>query len=125
VVRPAGAPATSLSRDQLLDVATWYWVTATGASSARLYAESITEVQAVFGEPGGGAEDGVPGGTVDVPTGASVFPAEVPRPSRRWAQRRFTDLRWWGEPPHGGHFPAWEVPELFVDELRGFFRLLR
>jgi pimeloyl-ACP methyl ester carboxylesterase len=123
---PRGAPTTSLSRDQLLDVATWYWVTATGASSARLYAESIAEVQAVFREPGtAGADDGVPGGTVDVPTGASVFPAEVPRPSRRWAERRFTDLRWWGEAPHGGHFPAWEVPELFVDELRGFFRLLR
>jgi hypothetical protein len=56
-----------------------------------------------------------------VPTGASVFPAEVPSPSRRWAERRFADLRYWGEPAIGGHFAALEVPDLYVAELRASF----
>ncbi|WP_425954541.1 epoxide hydrolase family protein [Xylanimonas sp. McL0601] len=126
---PRGLPQTALSRDQLLDAVTWYWVTGKGASAARLYRESIREVQAVFAEAAGSrapdAPGGVPGGVVTVPAGASVFPSEVPRPSRRWAGRRFTDLRWWGEPARGGHFPAWEEPELFVAEVRGFFRTVR
>ena len=62
---------------------------------------------------------------VDVPTGCSVFPRENPRPSRRWAEARFRDIRHWGEPGRGGHFAAFEQPELFVDELRAFFRLVR
>jgi len=127
---PRGQAETALTRDQMLDDVTLYWLTGTGASAARLYAESIREVQAVFApesahDSGPGSGSGVPGGTVEVPTGASVFPAEVPRPSRRWVERRFPDLRWWGEPARGGHFPAWEVPDLFVDELRSFFRLVR
>ena len=63
--------------------------------------------------------------TVDVPTGCSVFPREVPRVPRRWAERRFTDIRHWGEPARGGHFAAYEQPALFVDELRAFFRHVR
>ena len=59
--------------------------------------------------------------TVDVPTGCSIFPKEIQRPSRGWAERRFTDIRHWGEPPRGGHFAALEQPELFVEELRAFF----
>ena len=62
---------------------------------------------------------------MDVPTGCSVFPRENPRPSRRWAERRFRDIRYWGEPGRGGHFAAFEQPELFVDELRAFFSLVR
>ena len=62
---------------------------------------------------------------VDVPTGCSIFPRENPRPSRRWAERRFTDIRYWNELPRGGHFAAFEQPELFVGELRAFARLVR
>ena len=64
-------------------------------------------------------------GTVDVPVGCSVFPRELQRPSWRWAQRRFTDIRYWGEPARGGHFAAFEQPELFAEEVRAFFRLVR
>ena len=106
-----------LSRDQVLDDVTLYWLSATAASSARLYWESITTVTGWFST---GAGD-----TVSVPTGCSVFPAEAPRPSRRWAQRRFTDIVHWGEPVRGGHFAAWEQPELFVAEVRAVASALR
>ena len=107
---PAG-PGVGI--DRLLDTVTLYWLTRTAASSARLYWQSIAEVSGWFTEA-----------TTDVimvPAGASVFPAEVPTPSRRWAERRFADLRYWGEPPIGGHFAALEVPDLYVAELRASF----
>ena len=63
--------------------------------------------------------------TVDAPTGCSIFPKELQRPSRRWAQKRFRDIRYWNEPAAGGHFSAFEQPELFVEEVRSFFRLVR
>ena len=64
-------------------------------------------------------------GPVTVPTGCSVFPREIRRPSRRWAEQRFTNIHWWNEPAKGGHFAAFEQPELFVDEVRSSFRPLR
>jgi pimeloyl-ACP methyl ester carboxylesterase len=100
-----------LSRRQILDSLSLYWFTGTGASSARLYAESIAEVGTWFTDPDAIAP-------VLVPTAATVFPREVPRPSRRWAERRFPQLVHWGEPPRGGHFGAWEQPEAFAAELR-------
>jgi pimeloyl-ACP methyl ester carboxylesterase len=106
-----------LTRDAMLDDVSVYWFTATGASSARLYWESIAEVTEWFTR---GTTD-----TVDVPTGCSIFPKEVPRPSRRWAARRYTDIRHWHELDRGGHFAAFEQPDLFVDEVRTFFRLVR
>lgn len=105
-----GTPDSTLSRDQMLDDISLYWFTQTATSSARLYWES-------FG--------GAPTGDIAVPSGISNFPGEIWRPSRRWAERRFTDLRWYRDLPRGGHFAAWEQPELFVEELRGFFRLVR
>jgi hypothetical protein len=60
-----------------------------------------------------------------VPAGCSIFPKEVPRLSRRWAQRRFTDIRYWNEHDRGGHFAAFEQPGLFVADVRSFFRLVR
>jgi pimeloyl-ACP methyl ester carboxylesterase len=63
--------------------------------------------------------------TVGVPTGATGWPKDVPRPSRRWAARRYTDIRYWSEPARGGHFAALEEPALFVSELRAFFRTVR
>lgn len=64
-------------------------------------------------------------GTVTVPAGCSIFPKELQRPSRRWAARRFTDIQYWNEPAKGGHFAAFEQPELFGGEVRSFFRLVR
>lgn len=105
-----GHPENALTRDQMLDNITLYWLTGTAASSARLYWES-------FRSPDFGA--------VDAPTGCSIFPREIARASRRWAEKRFTDLRYWNELDRGGHFAAFEQPELFVEEVRRFFRLVR
>jgi pimeloyl-ACP methyl ester carboxylesterase len=110
-------PASSLIRDQLLDNLMLYWLPGTGASAARLYWESFREVQRTFA---GEITD-----VVRVPAGCSVFPYENPRPSRRWAARRFTDIRYWNEPDRGGHFAAFEQPDLFAAELRAFFRRVR
>jgi epoxide hydrolase len=106
-----------LTRDELLDNVMLYWLPGTGASAARLYWESIKQVQRWFTES--------TADTVAVPTGCSIFPKEVPRPSRRWAEKRYTDIRYWNELDTGGHFAAFEQPELFVNEVRSFFRLLR
>ncbi|HTE64289.1 MAG TPA: hypothetical protein VK631_28295, partial [Solirubrobacteraceae bacterium] len=112
-----GRLETVVARDALLDNLMLYWLPRTGASSARLYWESIRQVSENIT---GSVRD-----TVDVPTGCSIFPKENQRPSRRWAERRFTDIRYWNELDKGGHFAALEQPELFVDELRSFFRLVR
>jgi epoxide hydrolase len=112
-----GHPENALTRDQLLDNLMLYWLPRTGASSARLYWESIAQVNRWI--------SGVVDDTIDVPTGCSIFPKERQRPSRRWAERRFVDIRHWNEPARGGHFAAFEQPELFVDEVRAFFRLVR
>jgi epoxide hydrolase len=106
-----------LTRDELLDNLMLYWLPRTGASSARLYWESIRQVDAWIS---GAATD-----TISVPTGCSIFPKELQRPSRRWAEKRFLDIRYWNEPERGGHFAAFEQPELFVEEVRAFFRLVR
>src|SRR3954451_24002959 len=99
---------TVIDRDRLLDNLMMYWLPATGASAARLYWESFAEVQALFR----GASTAV----VRVRTGCRGFPGETPRPSRRWAARRFADIRYWNEPRRGGHFAAFEQPDLFVEE---------
>jgi pimeloyl-ACP methyl ester carboxylesterase len=112
-----GHPEGALTRDQLLDNVMLYWLPAAGASSARLYWESIRQVDAWI--------SGAAGDRVTVPTGCSVFAHELQRPSRRWAERRFGDIRYWSEPDRGGHFAAFEQPAIFVDELRAFFRLVR
>jgi len=65
------------------------------------------------------------GDPVTVPAGCSIFPAELQRPSRRWAQKRFVDIRYRNEPARSGHFPALEQPELLTDEVRSFLRLIR
>lgn len=112
-----GHPENVLTRDELLDNLMLYWLPRTGASAARLYWESIRRVN-----------EWISGATIDnvaVPTGCSIFPKELQRPSRRWAERRFTDIRYWNEPERGGHFAAFEQPRLFVKDVRSFFRLLR
>ena len=103
-----------LSQDQVLDNITLYWLTGTGASSARLYWESIAEISTWFTET---VKD-----FIDVPTGCTIFPREVPRPSRRLAEQRFRNILHWGEPAHGGDFGAWEQPDLFVQEVQAVHR---
>ena len=106
-----GHPENVLTRDQLLDNVMLYWLPANGASSARLYWESFHDHDTAAGH---GARPAAP-----------IFPKEIFRPSRRWAETRFTDLRYWNELDRGGHFAAFEQPESFVDEVRSFFRLVR
>jgi epoxide hydrolase len=112
-----GSLESALSRDEVLDNVMLYWLPRAGASSARLYWESIATVN---GWISGDVAD-----TVDVPVGCSIFPRELQRPSRRWAERRFTDIRYWNEPDRGGHFAAFEQPERFVAEVRAAFRAIR
>ena len=83
---------------------------ATGASSIRLYWESYR--RRVMDR-------------VEVPTGVTQFPRETLRLPRHWVEQRFTDLRYLSEPAVGGHFASLEQPEVFVDEVRAFFRLVR
>lgn len=106
----AGDPVGALGAARILDNVMLYWLTASGASSARMYWES-------FNNP--------PLGPVTVPMGGSVFPKEIFRCSRRWAERQFQDIRHWGEPDVGGHFAAFEQPAIFVEEVRRFFRTVR
>jgi epoxide hydrolase len=112
-----GHPENVITRDELLDNLMLYWLPRAGASSARLYWESIRQVNEWIAGP---ARD-----TIAVPTGCSIFPKELQRPSRRWAEKRFTDIRYWNELEKGGHFAAFEQPGLYVDEVRSYFRLLR
>lgn len=107
-----GDPLNILGRDELLDNVMLYWATASAASSARLYWES-------FGAARRTAH------TVTIPTGVAVFPKEIVPPVRRWLEPRYTDIRHWSEMPKGGHFAAFEQPELFVAEVRKYFGMLR
>jgi pimeloyl-ACP methyl ester carboxylesterase len=104
-------PESGLTRDEILDNVMLHWLPGTGTSSARLYWESLHDPAAR--EP------------IDAPTGLSVFPREIFPLSRRWAEQRFSDLRHYRRLDRGGHFAAFEQPELFVDEVRAFFRLVR
>ena len=115
-----GDPLNLFTREQLLDNVTIYWFTRSGASSGRLYWE--TAGPAAIAGP-----DAVATmlGPVTVPTGCSIFPREIRRPSRRWAETRFESIHWWNELDKGGHFAAFEQPALFVDEVRTSFRTLR
>jgi pimeloyl-ACP methyl ester carboxylesterase len=112
-------PRSDLSRDTILDNLMLYWLPRTGASSARLYWESMRDVSRWLEGPL------QPPDLVHAPTGCTVFPYELQRPSRRWAARRFTDIRYWSEPGRGGHFPAWEQPEIFTIEVQAFFATVR
>ena len=103
-------PENILTRDELLDNVMLYWLNNTAGSSARLYWES-------FGKP---SLD-----PIHMPTGCSLFPQELFRCSRRWAEKRFSNLIYWNELERGGHFAALELPEVFVAEVRACFQQLR
>jgi hypothetical protein len=113
-----GDPLQALSRDQMLDNISLYWHTASAASSARIYWEDG------FARPSRRGE-GRPTSPPAVPVGVSVFPREILRPSRRWCDAYFPDLRFFDEPDRGGHFAAWEQPALFIDQVRRAFRTMR
>ncbi|MEU6038793.1 epoxide hydrolase family protein [Actinomadura sp. NPDC047616] len=106
-----------LSLRQQVDGIALYWLTGTGASSARWYWEAMRWVPLSAEE-----ENAQP---VTVPTACSLFPAEPWPTTRRWAERRYRDLRSWHELDRGGHFPGLEQPDLLVSELREAFRELR
>jgi pimeloyl-ACP methyl ester carboxylesterase len=105
-----GHPEKILTRDELLDNVMLYWVTASGASSARLYWESFRMGQ-------------LP--QVEIPAGAASFPREILRMPRTWVEGTYRDLRHWTDMPRGGHFAAFEQPQLYVEDVRAFFRLVR
>jgi pimeloyl-ACP methyl ester carboxylesterase len=107
-----GDPESILGRDELLDNVMLYWVTATAASSARLYWQSFGPARRTAHK-------------VTIPTGVAVFPKEIIPPVRRWMEPSFTDIRHWSEMQKGGHFAAFEQPDLFVADVRQFFRMLR
>ena len=105
-----GHPENVLTRDELLDNVMLYWLPATAASSARLYWQSFSNPSS---DP------------VDIPVGCSIFPKEIIRSSRRWAEKGLRQIVYWNELDRGGHFAAFEQPETFVTELRRCFRQMR
>ncbi len=105
-----GSPEDAVGRDEMLDNVMLYWLSRTGASSARMYWESMSVRS---GDP------------VTLPTGCALFPNEIMSPPRRWAERTYTDIRHWKAYERGGHFAALEQPEALVRDIREFFRPLR
>ena len=106
-----GDPEDALTRDEMLDVITLYWLTQTAASSARMYLENA----AVIGAPP----------VIEMPVACSNFPGEIVPAPRSWAERVYPNLIHWNELDRGGHFAAFEQPALFTQELRDSFRSLR
>jgi pimeloyl-ACP methyl ester carboxylesterase len=107
-----GDPLKVLTRDEILDDFSLYWLTGTGASAARIYWEDHTNN---FNARG----------VIDLPVAVSVFPGEIFRAPKTWAERAYTNLYYFNEASNGGHFAAWEQPQLFAQEVRAAFRTLR
>ena len=105
-----GHPENAVSRDELLDNVMLYWITGSGASSARLYWESFNSF--------------ITDGRVELPTGVAAFPKEILRTPRRWCEAVY-NITHWTTMPRGGHFAAFEQPDLFVDDVRAFFATVR
>jgi pimeloyl-ACP methyl ester carboxylesterase len=105
-----GDPESALSMDDMLDAIMMYWLPATATSSARLYWQSSSFFHRI---------------QLDLPVGVTVFPREIFCPSRRWAERAYSNIIYWNEVDRGGHFASFEQPELFVSEIRNCFRSLR
>jgi len=102
---------SALSKDQMLDDISLYWLTNSAASSARIYWENNPATYV--------------GGKIELPVGVTVFPREIYRAPRSWAEKDYSKLIYWNELPKGGHFAAFEQPAAFVRELRACFALLR
>ena len=106
-----GAPESALPVTAMLDNIALYWFTNTAASSARIYWENERHKPAT--------------GAIELPVGVSIFPREIFRAPRTWAEQTYQQLIHWNELDRGGHFAAFEEPDLFVAELRACFRSLR
>lgn len=113
-----GEPTGGLTRDAILDNITLYWLTGTGATAARWYWE-FGRVLAAIGASG---EAPPP---VKVPVAFTTFPGELWAAPRSWAEAVYPGLAYFNEAERGGHFAAWEEPQLFTSELRAAFRSLR
>jgi pimeloyl-ACP methyl ester carboxylesterase len=109
-------PTGGLTRDSIVDNITLYWLTGTGASAARWYWE--------FGRAVAGA-GGQPPPPVGVPVGFTTFPGEIWAAPRSWVEAVYPSLTYFNEVDRGGHFAAWEEPDLFAAEVRATFRSLR
>jgi hypothetical protein len=111
-----GQPTGNLTRDHILDNITLYWLTGTGASAARLYWE-------------GGRATALAGGglppPVTVPVGFTSFPGEIFAAPRSWVERAYPTLVYYNKVDRGGHFAAWEEPQLFSGELHAAFAAMR
>jgi pimeloyl-ACP methyl ester carboxylesterase len=105
-----GHPENVLGRDELLDNVMFYWATNSATSSARIYWESFGKARAT---------------QLTVPVGVTVYPKEIVTPIRSWMEADYPNIVYWSEQPRGGHFAAFEQPELFVDDIRECFRQFR
>jgi pimeloyl-ACP methyl ester carboxylesterase len=116
IARVFAGQTEGLTRDDILDNATLYWLTNTAISSARLYWDTtqISTGMGFFDVRG-----------VKIPVGVSAFPDEIYQAPRSWAERAYPKLIHYNRLPKGGHFAAWEQPELFVSEIRKTFKSLR
>jgi pimeloyl-ACP methyl ester carboxylesterase len=113
-----GKPAGNLTRDNILDNITLYWLTGTGASAARSYWEDARALAAAAA-----SKQALP--EVSVPTAFTTFPGELWRTPRSWVENSYPNVGYFNEVDKGGHFAAWEEPELFSAELRAAFKSLR
>jgi pimeloyl-ACP methyl ester carboxylesterase len=113
-----GEPAGNLTRDHIVDNITLYWLTRTAASAARSYWEDGRALAAQLAS-------GQPPPAVTVPVGFTTFPGEIWATPRSWAEAVYPDLAYFNEVDRGGHFAAWEEPELFSTEVRAAFSSLR
>jgi pimeloyl-ACP methyl ester carboxylesterase len=113
-----GEPVGDLTRDNVLDNITLYWLTGTAASAARSYWEDARALAAALAS-------GQPPPAVSVPVGFTTFPGEIWASPRSWVEAVYPGLAYFHEAERGGHFAAWEEPELFATELRAAFRPLR
>jgi pimeloyl-ACP methyl ester carboxylesterase len=111
-----GQPSGGLTRDHILDNITTYWLTGTGASAARSYWEGTRAAALAAGQPRP---------EVKLPVGFTVFPGEIFQAPRSWAEKAYPNLIYFNEAAKGGHFAAWEEPELFATEIRAAFKPLR
>lgn len=108
-----GHPENVLTKEELLDNVMYYWWQGNGASSGRLYWESFNQAFSPDKD-----------NTVKLPSGCSIFPKEIVPAPRSWAEKRYKNIVYWNELDKGGHFAAFEQPELFISELRNCFRLM-
>jgi pimeloyl-ACP methyl ester carboxylesterase len=109
-------PSGHLTRDQVLDNITLYWLTGTGASAARSYWENTQAAVRAAGQPRP---------EVKLPVGFTTFPGEIWRTPRSWVEKSYPNVTYFNEVDRGGHFAAWEEPDLFATEIRAAFRPLR